>query len=355
MDIDIISGETTGRARPSDADLGFGIHFTDHMFMMEYDSSDGWRDARIQPYGPLSLDPAAQVLHYNQEVFEGTKAYHQPDGGIALFRPDKNIERMNASAERLAMPSIDPNMYLEAIKTLVLTDRSWLPKSEGTSLYIRPTLISTEASLLVKPSETYLFYIILSPVGAYYKEGMNPTKILATDEYVRATLGGVGATKTSGNYAPTLIAAGKAMKKGYTQVLWLDSAERIYVEEVGTSNIFFMIEDELITPPLGGTILPGVTRDSVLKIAEAWGIKIVERRITIDEVTEAILDGRLKESFAAGTAAVISPVGTIGYKGKDYTIGDGGIGELSGKLYDEITGIQYGLRDDPYNWRIKIA
>ena len=341
--------------RPPDSDLGFGTYFTDHMFLMDFSQDKGWHHARIEPYGPLSLDPAAQVLHYNQEVFEGTKAYLQPDGGIALFRPDKNIERMNTSAVRLAMPTIEPDEFLEAIKAIVLIDKGWLPISEGTSLYIRPTFISTEASLLVKPSDTYLFYIILSPVGSYYKEGMSPTRIYATDEYVRATRGGAGAVKTSGNYAPTLVAAGEAMSRGYTQVLWLDSAEQKYIEEVGTSNIFFLIEDELVTPPLGGTILPGVTRDSVLQIAKRWKLKIVERPITIDEVIHGTQNGHLKEAFAAGTAAVISPVGTIGYRGKDYTVSDGQIGALSKKLYDEITGIQYGRREDPFGWRIKIA
>ena len=355
MDIVINPAIIENRAKPPDSDLGFGTYFTDHMFMMDFNRDMEWHNARVEPYGPLSLDPAAQVLHYNQEVFEGTKAYLQANGGIALFRPEKNIERMNTSAARLAMPTLEPRDYLEAIKALVLIDKDWVPVSNGTSLYIRPTIIATEASLLVRPSDNYLFYIILSPVGSYYTEGLNPTKIYATDEYARATPGGAGATKTSGNYAPTLLAASSAMRRGYTQVLWLDSKERKYIEEVGTSNIFFLINDELVTPPLGGTILPGVTRDSIIQLAKHWGLKIVERRITIDEVTAAVGDRSLQEVFASGTAAVISPVGTIGYRDKDYTVADGQIGVLSQKFYDEITGIQYGRIEDPFGWRIEIA
>jgi branched-chain amino acid aminotransferase len=325
------------------------------MFLMDFDQPQGWHDARIEPYGDLRLDPAAMVLHYNQEVFEGLKAYHLADGGIGLFRPEKNIERMNASARRMVMPELEPQHFLQALKELVLLERQWIPKSEGTSLYIRPTMIAVEPALGVRPSARYLFYIIVGPVGAYYPEGFNPTRIFVSDEYVRAAKGGVGEAKTSGNYGPTLFAQQMAAAKGYTQVLWLDAKEHRYVEEVGTSNIFFYFEDELVTPPLEGTILPGVTRDSVLRLSRHWKVKASERPVTIEEVIDSCSSGSLKEVFATGTAAVISPVGEIGYKGKDFKIADGRVGELSRKLYDEITGIQYGHREDPFGWRIRIA
>jgi branched-chain amino acid aminotransferase len=273
---------------------------------------------------------------------------------VGLFRPGKNFERMNASARRMVMPEIDPQMFLQAVKELVLLERDWIPESEGTSLYIRPTMIATEAALGVHPAASYLFYIIVGPVGAYYPEGFNPTRIFVSDDFVRAAKGGVGEAKTSGNYGPTLFAQMEAAAKGYTQVLWLDAKERRYVEEVGTSNIFFYLDDELVTPPLEGTILPGVTRDSVLQLSEHWGIKAVERQVAIEEVIENIKSGRMKEIFATGTAAVISPVGEIGYKGTDYKVADGGVGELARKLYDEITGIQYGHRQDPFGWQVRL-
>jgi branched-chain amino acid aminotransferase len=295
------------------------------------------------------------VLHYNQEVFEGLKAYHLEDGGICLFRPQKNIERMNSSARRMVMPELDPELFLRAMKELILLDRQWLPQSEGTSLYIRPTMIASEAALGVRPAKEYLFFIILGPVGAYYPEGFSPTKIYVSDKYVRASQGGVGETKTSGNYGATLYVSREASQKGYTQVLWLDAIERKYVEEVGTSNIFFLINDELVTPPLSGTILPGITRDSVLQLASHWGMNAVERPISIAEVIEGCKSRALKEMFATGTAAVISPVGLLCYKGEDFKIAEGQTGELSKKFYDEITGIQYGRREDPFGWRLRIA
>jgi branched-chain amino acid aminotransferase len=336
MEIRVTQSTTIGqKPRPQDAELGFGKYTTDHMFLMDYTQGKGWYDARIEPYGDLRLDPTAMVLHYNQEVFEGLKAYHLPDGGIALFRPEKNIERMNSSARRMVMPEIDPDLFLRAMKRLILLDRAWVPESEGTSLYIRPTMIATEAALGVRPADKYLFFIILGPVGAYYPEGFNPTKIYVSDKYIRAAQGGVGEAKTSGNYGATLYVSREASQKGYTQVLWLDAIERKYVEEVGTSNIFFFIHDELVTPPIGGTILPGVTRDSVLQLAKHWGMNAVERPISIEEV--------------------VSPVGLICYKGEDFQVADGQTGELSKKLYDEITGIQYGRREDPFGWRLRIA
>ncbi|MBI5583593.1 MAG: branched-chain amino acid aminotransferase [Deltaproteobacteria bacterium] len=357
MEIPITKSSTIGlKPRPkSESELGFGKYFTDHMFLLDYEKGKGWINPRIVPYGPLTLDPSAMVLHYGQEIFEGLKAYRWTDGTIALFRPDKNIERMNRSADRLCMAPTDPEMFLEGMKTLILLDRDWIPSSPGTSLYIRPTMIATEAALGVKPSSRYLFFIILGPVGPYYPEGFSPTRIYVTKSYVRAAKGGVGETKTGGNYAASLYAASKAQELGYTQVLWLDAAEHKYVEEVGTSNIFFQIDDELMTPPLAGTILPGVTRDSVLMLAREWGIKVNEKPITIDEVIKAAEDGRLKEMFATGTAAVISPVGEIGYQERVIPVADGKTGPLAQRLYDEITGIQYGQKKDPYGWVVKIG
>ncbi|MEJ2366540.1 MAG: branched-chain amino acid aminotransferase [Deltaproteobacteria bacterium] len=355
MEIRVTKSTTVGRKpRPQDSQLGFGNYTTDHMFLLDYSESKGWHDGRIEPYGVLRLDPTAMVLHYNQEIFEGLKAYHLEDGGIGLFRPQKNIERMNGSARRMVMPELDPDHFLRALKELILLDRAWIPKSEGTSLYIRPTMIASEPSLGVRPAKEYLFFIVLGPVGAYYPEGFNPTKIYVSDHYVRAVRGGVGQTKTSGNYGATLYVSREAAQKGYTQVLWLDAIERKYVEEVGTSNIFFLMNDKLVTPPLGGTILPGVTRDSVLRLASHWGIDAVERQISIDEVIDSCKDKSLKEMFATGTAAVISPVGLLCYKGEDFQVADGQTGKLSKKLYDEITGIQYGRREDPFAWRFRL-
>jgi branched-chain amino acid aminotransferase len=355
MEIKVVKSTTPSqRPRPKDSELGFGRYFSDHMFLMDYTRRAGWHNARIEPLQDLRLSPAAMVLHYGQEVFEGLKAYHLHDGGIALFRPDKNIERMNASARRMVMPEVDPDHFFQAMKELVLLDRDWIPESAGTSLYIRPTMIATEPALGVRPANQYLFYIVTGPVGAYYPEGFKPTRIYVTDEFVRAAKGGMGAAKTSGNYGGTLIAAKDAAEKGYTQVLWLDATERKYVEEVGTSNIFFLMGDELVTPPLGGTILPGITRDSVLELARSWGLQASERLISIDEVVEGCKTKALKEMFATGTAAVISPVGEIGYKGEVFQIADGGIGELSQTLYEEISAIQYGHKEDPFGWSVRI-
>jgi len=355
MEIRVNKSKTIGqKSRPKESELGFGKYTTDHMFLMDYTQGKGWHDARIEPYGPLSLDPTAMVLHYNQEVFEGLKAYALEGGGIGLFRPEKNIQRMNRSARRMVMPDIEQDIYLQAMKELVLIDRDWLPTSEGTSLYIRPTMIATEPALGVKPSDMYLFFIVLGPVGAYYPGGFNPTKIYVSDEYVRAAKGGAGESKTSGNYGTTLFVSKVATEKGYAQVLWLDATEKKWVEEVGTSNIFFLLNDELVTPPLKGTILPGITRDSIIQVAEHWGIKVNERPIAIDEVIDGCESGALKEMFATGTAAVVSPVGQFFYKGKDRKIADGNAGELAQKLYDEITGIQYGRKEDPFGWRMRI-
>lgn len=355
MEITVKKLSTSGlKKRPKDSELSFGKVFTDYMFLMDYTKGKGWHDARIEPYGDLKLDPAALVLHYAQEIFEGLKAYHLEDGGIGLFRPRMNIDRMNRSARRMVMPEVDPDLFMRALTDLVLLERDWVPTSPGTALYIRPTMIANEAVLGVKPSNRYIFYIIISPVGAYYPGGFSPTRIYVTNEYVRAAMGGVGEAKTSCNYGASLYASTLASQQGYTQVLWLDAKEHRYVEEVGTSNIFFLIGEELITPPLSGTILPGVTRDSVIHLTRDWGIKVHERPITIDEVISSCKDGLMKEIFATGTAAVISPVGELSYKGEDIKVADGHAGELSKKLYDEITGIQYGHKKEPYGWLVRI-
>lgn len=344
-----------GKLPEDESTLGFGSLFTDHMFVMHYTEGKGWHNAEIKPYGPFELDPAALVLHYGQEIFEGLKAYRWDSGDIYLFRPNKNIERLNNSADRMVMPRVDPDFVLKAIKKLVEIEKDWVPHSQGTSLYIRPTYIATQPILGVRPSAEYIFYVILSPVGAYYATGFNPVKILVEEKYVRAAPGGVGFAKVGGNYAASLLAAKKAKEKGYTQVLWLDSAEHKYVEEVGTMNQFFKIGEKVLTAPLGGSILPGVTRDSVIHMLKDWGIDIEERSITIDEVVEAWENGKLDEAFGTGTAAVVTPVGELCYKEKCMVINDMEVGDLSQKLYDNLVGIQYGMKDDPYGWRVKVC
>ncbi len=343
--------ESKRRQRPSaDSALGFGQYFTDHMYLCNYSPDQGWHDARIEPYAPLSLDPACMALHYAQEIFEGLKAYRGVDGGIRLFRFTENIRRLQRSAHRMCMPTFDQDQVADALKQLVLLDRDWIPKTEGCALYIRPTIIATDPFLGVRPSQTYLMYLILSPVGAYYPEGFNPVRIMVCENYVRAAQGGVGEAKTGGNYGASLLAQMEAKREGFTQVLWLDAKERRYVEEVGTMNIFFVIGDEVITSPLTGTILPGVTRDSVIQILTEWGQQVTERRLSIDEMVAACKDGSLKEVFGSGTAAVISPVGQFSYKGETLTVGDGLTGALSQRLYDEIVDLQYGKREDTHGW-----
>ena len=343
--------EDKRKPRPADEDnLGFGQHFSDHMLMYNYTPQQGWHDARIEPYRYLSLSPAAMVLHYGQEAFEGLKAYRGADGSVRLFRYRKNLERLLASARRLCMPEFDVDELADGLKQLVLLDRDWIPQKEGCALYIRPNLIATDPFLGVRASNNYLLYIIVGPVGAYYPQGFNPVDIYVSDKYVRAVEGGVGEAKTCGNYAASLLAAKEAKAKGYTQVLWLDGKQRKYVEEVGTMNIFFKIGDEVITSPLTGSILPGVTRDSVLQILKAWDVKVSERLLSIDEVVSAAEDGSLKEVFGTGTAAIISPVGKICYKDQAHTVAQGQTGALSQKLYDHILDIQYGRIEDPYGW-----
>jgi len=344
------------KENPTDeSKLGFGKIFTDRFFTMKYKEGQGWYDAMIEPYHPIVLDPAAVCLHYGQLIFEGLKAYRGKDGSIYLFRPYENIKRMNASADRLCMPTVDPDVFFQGIKKLVLVERDWIPRGIGTSMYIRPTMIATEAFLGVHPASEYLLFVIVGPVGAYYPQGFSPTKIYVEEEYVRAVRGGIGFCKAAGNYAASLLASKKAEEKGYTQVLWLDAVERKYIEEVGTSNMFFLIDGELVTPPLAGSILPGVTRDSVIQIAKRWGLKVSERQVSVDELREAYTTGKLQEAFASGTAAIVSPVGQIYYKGKEYLINGGKTGELTEKLYNEILQIQYGEKEDPFGWRIRIS
>ena len=334
--------------------LAFGRQFTDRMFIMEFDRKLGWHSARIQPYGPLSLDPAATVLHYSQEIFEGLKAFRRADGSIALFRPKDNISRFNRSAARMCMPEVDEEFLLDSLLALIRIEADWVPKSEGTSLYIRPTMIASEAFLGVRPADQYLCYIILSPVGAYYSGGIAPVKIWISDNYVRAAHGGTGEAKTGGNYAASLMAAKEAAENGYDQVLWLDASEKKYVEEVGSMNMLFLYDGKIVTSPLKGTVLDGITRRSALKLLENMGYQIEERALSVDEVMEGSANGRLKEAFGTGTAVVISPVGSFCYKGHCIQLGDGEPGELTMKLYKELTDIQYGRQPDKYEWITEI-
>ncbi len=350
-----IEKTTSPKAKPADeSKLGFGKVFTDHMFIMNYTEGKGWHDARIVPYGPISLDPSAMVFHYGQEMFEGLKAYKGKDGKARLFRPDMNAKRANASNERLCIPQIPEEDFVDAIKALVKVDEDWIPTAEGTSLYIRPFVIATDEFLGVAPSKTYLFIIILAPSGAYYASGLAPVGIWIEDEYVRAVKGGIGYAKTGGNYAASLAAQVKAHDDGYSQVLWLDGVERKYIEEVGAMNIFFKIDGKIVTPMLNGSILPGITRNSVINLCKSWGMEVEERRISVDELLEAQKTGKLEEVFGTGTAAVISPVGKLRYKDEVMTIGDGGIGKTSQKIYDTVTGIQWGTVEDPFGWSVVV-
>jgi branched-chain amino acid aminotransferase len=341
------------KAKPDWKTLGFGKFFTDHMLIIDY--KDGaWQEPEIVPYGPFVLDPATVVLHYGQGIFEGLKAYKDKAGKITLFRPEENIKRMNKSAARLCMPELDVDKTLQAINELVLFEKDWIPTDEGTSLYIRPTMIATQAFLGVHPSHTYRFFVILSPVGAYYAAGLKPIKILVEDHYVRSAVGGTGEAKCMGNYAGSLIAAQIAEAKGYSQVLYLDAAEHKYVEEVGAMNMFFVIDGKVITPMLTGSILDGVTRKSAVAILKHDGYTVEERRISIDEIEAASKSGKLQEAFGCGTAAVVSPVGWLGYKGADITITGENMGKVTTYLYDRLTSIQRGKSEDVFNWLVKL-
>lgn len=340
----------TKKPKPLGKQLAFGKYFTDHMFVMEYHHQKGWYDGKIIPYQPLTLDPASMIFHYGQTVFEGLKAYKTKNGEIRLFRPEENIERLNRSNARMCIPEIDTDLALAAIKELVKIEHDWIPAQVGTSLYIRPFIIATEPYLGVAASKQYKFIIILSPVGAYYKEGINPVRIAVETEYIRAVKGGTGEVKTAGNYASSLIAQERADAAGFAQVLWLDGHEKKYIEEVGSMNVFFKIDGEVITPELNGSILPGVTRDSVIKVLQEWGVPVVERKILLEEVITAHKEGRLEEAFGAGTAAVISPIGELNCNGEPLIINNQETGEIAKKLYDTITGIQYGELEDKFNW-----
>jgi branched-chain amino acid aminotransferase len=343
------------KEKPKDeSKLGFGKIFTDHMFLYNYTKGRGWHDARIVPYGDFSLSPAATVLHYGQEVFDGMKAYTGTDGGVRLFRPRDNFERINNSARRLCMPEVNVEDTLDALKQLLTLDADWVPKTRGTSLYIRPNYIGIDPYLGVSSASEYLFYIILSPVGAYYSTGLEPVKIYVENHYVRAVKGGLGFAKTSANYAASLLVGEEAHKKGFSQALWLDGKTGKYIEEVGSMNIFFLIGGILYTPPLEGSILPGITRDSVIALAKDFGMPVREERLTIDDVTQAIRSGEMTEAFGTGTAAVVSPVGELYYEGESYEIGGGKKGELSEKMYSTLTGIQYGEIKDPHDWVVKL-
>ena len=340
------------KKKPAKGDkLGFGHIFTDHMFIMNYDEGQGWHDARIVPFQNITLSPAAMVFHYGQTMFEGLKAYKGDNGEVYLFRPDMNAKRANNSNKRLCIPSIPEEDFVQAVKAVVDIDRDWIPDEPGTSLYIRPFVISTDDHLGVAPSKSYLFMVILSPSGAYYESGLAPVGIWIEDDYVRAVRGGIGFAKTGGNYAASLAAQVKAHDDGYSQVLWLDGVERKYIEEVGAMNIVFKIAGKVVTPMLNGSILPGITRDSVLTLCRDWGYEVEERKISVDELIEAAHNGTLEEVFGTGTAAVVSPVGKLRYKNEVFEIGGGKIGELTQKLYDELTGIQWGKRPDTRGWR----
>ncbi len=338
------------KSKPDDAGLGFGTIFTDYMFNMDYAPDKGWHSPRIEPYASIEMDPATMYLHYGQGVFEGLKAYRTESGRIQLFRPQENLKRLNRSCRRLCIPEVDEAFALDAMKQLIATEKDWVPGAPETSLYIRPTIIAMDPFLGVRASHTYRFFIILSPVGAYYPEGFNPIKILVASDYVRAVRGGVGEAKTPGNYAASLLAGQHAHEAGYTQVLWLDGVEQKYLEEVGSMNIFFVIDDEIITPELNGSILPGITRNSVIALAEKWQDKSCEKKISIDELMDAHASGKLQEVFGAGTAAVISPVGEIKYGDKVITIGGGEVGPVAKKYYKAITDIQYGQAEDHMGW-----
>ena len=344
-----ITKTTQPKAKPT-GKLGFGKVFTDHMFVMNYTEGQGWHDARIEPYHKIELDPSAMVFHYGQEMFEGLKAYMGADGKARLFRPIMNAKRTNATNQRLCIPQIPEEDFVEAVRALVEVDKDWIPTEDGTSLYIRPFIIATDEFLGVAPSKTYLFMIILSPSGAYYESGLAPVGIWIEDDYVRAVKGGMGFAKTGGNYAASLAAQVKAHDDGYSQVLWLDGVERKYIEEVGAMNIFFKIDGKIVTPMLNGSILPGITRNSVIEVCKSWGYEVEERLISVDELIAAQKEGKLEECFGTGTAAVISPVGKLRYKDDVMTINGGEIGEVSQKLYDTITGIQWGRIEDNFGW-----
>ena len=349
MKFPVTKNPNPGTMPPADK-LGFGSVFSDHMFIMDYSGKEGWHDPRIVPFGPLSLSPAASVFHYAGEVFEGLKAYRRKDGKVQLFRHDANVERLNNSAERIGLPLVPADIAMAAIEQLVEVDQAWVPSAPGTSLYIRPFLFYTDPELSLHGVHQAMFVIILSPSGSYYAEGLNPVKIMLETEDVRAVRGGTGYTKCGGNYAASNRAGDRAMEKGYSQVLWLDGVERKYVEEVGAMNVMFKIDGKVVTPALTGSILPGITRRSCIQMLKAWGVEVEERLVSIDELVEAAQNGKLEEAWGTGTAAVISPIGELCYKDVKYIVNDFKIGPTAQKLYDELTGLQWGDKPDPFGW-----
>lgn len=335
-------------------DIGFGNIYTDHMFIMTYNDKDGWHDAKIVPYKNIELDPCAMCFHYGQTVFEGLKAYKSKNGKILLFRPDENFKRLNRSCERLCIPEVDENLCLEGLKKLIEVDREWIPDDEESSLYIRPFIIATQPNLGVKPSSSYYYIVVMSPSGAYYKTGMQPVDIYVETNYVRAAKGGMGMAKTGGNYAVSLKSQTEAHEKGYAQTLWLDAVDRKYIEEVGAMNIFFVLDDEIVTPAINGSILEGITRKSVIDILKHYGYKVRERRVSIDEICDAYDMGKLKEMFGTGTAAVISPIGSLKYNDKDVVLDREKSGSISEFLYKTLTGIQRGQKNIFNDWIVEI-
>ena len=353
MNIKIIEN-TAPKVFPDESKLGFGQHFTDHMFVMDYVEGKGWGDARIVPFGYISLHPASTVLHYGAEIFEGLKAYRTADGDVQLFRPTENIKRMNTSAERMCLPVIDESDALEILKAFVLHEQDWVPHSKGASLYIRPFMFGNDETLGVHTVKRATFMIIASPSGSYYKEGINPVKIMIEDEDVRTVRGGTGYVKCGGNYAASTRAGERAGKKGYSQALWLDGVERKYIEEVGAMNVMFKIDGEIVTPALTGSILPGITRKSCIEVLRKLGYRVSERLLSVEELMEAIKTGRLEEAWGCGTAAVVSPIGRLMYQDVEYVINNEKIGEITQKLYDILTGIQWGTVGDEFGWIMKI-
>ena len=349
MNITITKTTHPGTLPPSDQ-LGFGTVFTDHMFLMDYSADKGWHDARVVPYGPITMSPAASVLHYGTEVFEGMKAYRRPDGSVQLFRPWENVARLNRSCERLGLPQLDPDDALQAIKTVVKVDENWVPSDPGTSLYIRPFLYGTDPTLALHGVHEATFAVILSPSGSYFKNGLQPVPIMVETEDVRAVRGGTGEAKCGGNYGAANRAGDRAIEKGFSQVLWLDGVERKYVEEGGGMNVMFKINGTVVTPALTGSILRGVTRKSAIELLKSWGVPVEERLLSVDELFDAAASGTLEEAWCIGTAAVISPIGELSCGDRDYKVNDNKIGALSQKLYDELTGIQWGTKPDPFGW-----
>ena len=350
-----ITRAATLKEKPDSSTLVFGQSMTDHMFLVDYDAGRGWHDPRIVPYGPLQIDPAAKVLHYAEEIFEGLKAYRTADGTLQLFRPDCNIERMNNSAERMCLPQIPAELAMAGITELVKLERDWVPREKDTSLYIRPFMIGLDPALGVHASHHVQYVVIVCPVGAYYPEGLDPVKIYVEDQDVRAVRGGTGMAKTGGNYAASLRAGDRAEKQGYSQVLWLDGVHRKYIEEVGSMNVMFKVSGKILTPDLNGSVLPGVTRRSCIQLLKDWGYEVEERRISADELFQAAENGTLEEAWGTGTAAVVSPIGELARGDEKVTVSGNKIGPVTQRLYDELTGIQWGRLPDPHGWTVKVC